>query len=159
MNIQVDSILGFSNLRSILESMFTFVFLASLLLQGGNPAPCTTPAALDMRFVRDLHDKKIDDVLTLYTADAVFVNPDGTEVTGTGLRGLYEKVAATFDSDLHLKRNRFNRNRDQVEESGTYTEALGHRDSGKVENTDGTFHFVMRLGADGMWRYSRMEWH
>jgi len=115
--------------------------------------------ALDERFVRDLHDKKIEDVLALYTADAVFVNPDGSENTGPGLRKLYEQVTAAFDSDLHLKPLHFKREGSTAEEDGTYEESLGHRDTGKVDHLHGAFRFTMRQDADGQWRYTRMEWH
>ena len=114
---------------------------------------------LDARFVRDLHEKKIDDVLTLYTPDAVFVQPDGTEVSGTAMRGLYEQVAKTLDSDLHLSVAHVKRHGDLVDEDGTYTETLGHRDTGKVEDVKGTYRFVTHRGTDGRWRYTRMEWH
>jgi ketosteroid isomerase-like protein len=120
------------------------------------PAPAAT---LDDRFVLDLHEKKIDDVLTLYTKDAVFVNPDGTEATGPGLRKLYEQVTAAFDSDLHLKRVSLKRSINTMIEDGTYTEELGHRDTRKVDHVTGTYRFTMHLDADGQWRYIRMEWH
>jgi ketosteroid isomerase-like protein len=115
--------------------------------------------ALDERFVHDLHDKKIDDVLKLYTSDAVFVNPDGSENTGPGLRKLYEQVTTAFDSDLHLKCVSVKRNLNTLIEDGTYTEELGHRDSGTIDHVHGTYRFTVHLDADGEWRYSRMEWH
>ena len=121
--------------------------------------PADAAAGLDARFVSDLHDKKIDDVLTLYTADAVFVNPDGTEATGPGLRKLHETVTKTFDSDLHLKQTSLKRSINTFIEDGIYTEDLGHRDTGKVDHLSGTFRFTMHHDADGVWRYSRMEWH
>jgi ketosteroid isomerase-like protein len=132
-----------------------------LLLQAPAESP-TLPvfaAALDGRFVRDLHDKKIDDVLTLYTPNAVFVNPDGSEATGPGLRKLYEQVTAAFNSDLHLKCVSLKRDLNTVLEDGTYTEELGHRDTGKIDRVRGTYRFTMHLDTDGKWRYSRMEWH
>lgn len=115
--------------------------------------------ALDARFVVDLHDKKVDDVLTLYTPDAVFVQPDGHEVSGAELRTLYVQVTSTLDSDLHLKRTSLKRNVNTVIEDGTYTETLGHRDTGKVDEVKGAYRFTMHRDEDGQWRYSRMEWH
>jgi ketosteroid isomerase-like protein len=147
----------------ILEAMLLSIALL-LLFQarsGDAQTPSQVPAAdaLDARFVSDLHDKKIDDVLTLYASDAVFVNPDGTEATGPGLRKLYEQVTAAFDSDLHLKRGSLKRSVNTLIEDGTYTEELGHRDTGKVDHTHGTYKFTMHRDADGAWRFSRMEWH
>ena len=137
------------------------LILAGLLFQATTAHESVADAAdsIDAKFVLDLHDKKIDDVLTLYAKDAVFVQPDGTAVSGAGLRALYEQVANAFDSDLHLKRVSLKHDLNTVIEDGTYTEALGSRDTGKVENVTGTYRFTLHLDADGQWRYSRMEWH
>jgi ketosteroid isomerase-like protein len=139
----------------------TIMFALFMLFQsraGGLPAQDLV-RGLDGRFVRDLHEKKIDDVLKLYTPDAVFVNPDGTEATGSGLRRLYEQVTKTFDSDLHLNQASLKHNLNTLIEDGTYTETLRHRDTGKIDDVKGTYRFTMHLDADGQWRYSRMEWH
>ncbi len=138
--------------------MLGYMLLLAVILPAG-VADGQTVASTDQRFVRDLHDKDIDDVLTLYTPDAVFVNPDGTQATGAGLRALYELVAKTFDSDLHLHPGRVRIHGKLAVEDGSYTEALGHRDTGKVDNVHGTYRFELRREADGRWRYTRMEWH
>jgi ketosteroid isomerase-like protein len=134
------------------------ILLAALILQ-----PVVSPEIaadqLDGRFESDLHNKQIDDILTLYIKDAVFVNPDGKAVSGPGLRKLYEQVTEAFDSDLHLKRTSLKRNLNTVIEDGTYTEELGHRDTGKIENVKGTYRFTLRREEDGRWLFSRMEWH
>ncbi len=143
--------------------MMTFlVFWVLMQAHAGGPGPGSPTDALnvlDERFVADLHDKKIEDVLTLYTADAVFVNPDGTEATGPGLRKLYEKVTAAYDSALHLKRVSLKRDINTMIEDGTYTEELVHRDSGKVDHLMGTYRFTMHLAPGGKWLFTRMEWH
>jgi ketosteroid isomerase-like protein len=135
--------------------------LAGLLIQATAAHQSAADAAdsIDARFVLDMHDKKIDDVLTLYAKDAVFLQPDGTEVSGAGLRALYEQVFKAFDSDLHLKRTGLKHDLNTVIEDGTYTETLGHRDTGKLDNVMGTYRFTLHLDPDGQWRYSRMEWH
>jgi len=138
--------------------MFGYLLLLTLVLYSGMPAGQTV-ASLDERFVRDLHQKKIDDVLTLCTPDAVFVNPDGSQATGAGLRKLYEQVTAAFDSDLHLSPMSIQRHGKTATESGTYTETLGHRDTGRIDHVPGTYCFAMRRDSDGRWRYTRMEWH
>lgn len=81
--------------------MFTFLFALVMVAQS---AAATAASPLpDERFVLDLHDKNVDDVLTLYTADAVFVNPDGSVAhSGPELRKLYQQVTSMLDSDLHL---------------------------------------------------------
>jgi ketosteroid isomerase-like protein len=139
--------------------MLPFALLFFLVAQPATQPQNLAAALPDDRFVRDLHDKNIDDVLTLYTPDAVFVNPDGTQATGPGLRKLYEQVTAAFDSDLHLHDARIKRHGDTTVEDGTYTETLGHRDTGKVDNVHGTYRFTFRREADGRWLYTPMEWH
>ena len=52
------------------------------------------------QLVADLHGKRIDDAMRLYTDDAVVVNPDGSVVrAGAELRGFYEQVTGATDSD------------------------------------------------------------
>jgi ketosteroid isomerase-like protein len=130
-----------------------------LLIQANGPSQASAADALDARFVLDLHDKKIDDVLALYSAGAVFVQPDGHEVSAAGLRTLYQQVTSALDSDLHLKRTSLKRNVNTVIEDGTYTESLRHRDTGKVDDVKGIYRFTMHRDDTGQWRYSRMEWH
>jgi len=116
----------------------------------------------DDRFGKDLHDKNIDDVLMLYSSDAVFVQPDGTEVHGSAeLSKLYEQVTAALDSDLYLQVNSVIVLTPKlgIRETGTYRETLRHRDTGKVEEVHGTFKFAGHKEADGQWRFTRMEWH
>ena len=138
--------------------MFSLLLLLYLLPMMQYSATPASPLP-DARFVRDLHDKKVDDVLELYTADAVFVQPDGTEVSGPGLRKLYEQVTTSLDSDLHLHATVLGYAGGKVEESGEYTETLRHRDTGKVDEIKGTYKFAGRMEADGSWRFTRMEWH
>ena len=128
-------------------------------LLAGQSTPQVSPLP-DARFVQDLHEKNVDDVLTLYTADAVFVNPDGSMAhSGPELRKLYERVTAALDSDLHLHPETVQQMGGSVEESGSYTETLRHRDTGKVDEVKGTYLFVGKREADGQYRYTRMEWH
>jgi len=121
--------------------------------------PDSSVSKTDKQFVQDLRDKNIEDVLTLYSADAVFVNPDGSQVNASGLRGLYEKVTQTFDSDLHLKPINIFRHGETAVEKGTYTETLGHRDTGKIDRIQGTYVFEFKRERDGRWLYTRMNWH
>jgi ketosteroid isomerase-like protein len=141
--------------------MIFFAAVLALVLQTTAApaiAPETTASQLDARFVTDLHDKKIDDVLTLYAPEAIFVQPDGTQIDSAGLRKLYQQVTTTFDSDLHLARKAFKRNGNTGIEDGAYTETLVHRDTGKVDHLTGTYRFTFHRGSDGAWLFSRMEW-
>lgn len=132
--------------------------LIALLLQLTLPPPRPAPAIPDERFVRDLHDKNVADVLTLYTPDAIFVGPEHHRYTGPALRKLYEQVTATFDSDLHLKRLGLTRDNDTATEHGTYTETLRDRATGAVQHIHGTYHFRAQAQPDGRWLFTRMAW-
>jgi ketosteroid isomerase-like protein len=138
------------------------MFRGWLCLLGMLAAPTVVPVSLlpDARFVEDLHAKKIEDVLALYTDDAIFVNPDGSMAYGrTELKQLYQRVTGAMDSDLHLHPEVVKQMGRTVEESGNYTETLRHRDTGKVESIQGKYRFVGRREMDGGYKYSRMEWH
>jgi ketosteroid isomerase-like protein len=141
--------------------IFSIAILALAMQATAAPAVAPEEAAdqLDARFVSDLHDKKVDDVLSLYSQDAVFLQPDGTAVPAAGLRKLYEQVTSSMDSDLHLTRVALKRSVNTVIEDGAYAEELDHHDTGKVEHVNGTYRFIFHKGADGKWLFSRMEWH
>jgi ketosteroid isomerase-like protein len=132
--------------------------LMALFLQTAHPPHRSMPAIQDECFIRDLRDKNVDDILTLYTADAIFIDPDGQEYSGSTLRKIYEQVTAAFDSDLQLKTLGFSRSNDVVIEHGTYTETLRDRAAGKVEYIHGTYLFTAQVQSDGHWLFTRMVW-
>ena len=81
------------------------LLLTVLLFQ--HPAPPVRPTLpqppLLARFVEDMRAKKLEDVLSLYARDAVFIDPSGAKFsTPDQLRGLYKQVFATYDSDLSV---------------------------------------------------------
>jgi ketosteroid isomerase-like protein len=122
-----------------------------------NPVSSPLP---DAQFAVNLHNKQIDDVLGLYTADAVFVNPDGSVAhAGPELRTLYEQVTGSFDSEMHLSPKKARQVGPNVVVSGNYKETLRHRNTGKVHVVKGRYLFVGHKEEDGVYRYSRMEWH
>jgi uncharacterized protein (TIGR02246 family) len=118
------------------------------------------PALQDDRFVRDLHDKDIDDVLTLYTPKAVFVNPDGTSSKGLEeIRKLYEQVTATYDSDLHLTTTNLRRTNNTIIEHGRFTETLRIRATGATQQSSGTYIFLHERQSDGTWLIAMQKWN
>jgi ketosteroid isomerase-like protein len=158
--------------------MHLALYLTVILLQitPQPPAPAIhsaiPPVIPDDRFVRDLHDKNLADVLTLYTPDAVFVDPDGHRYSGPTLRKLYEQVTASFDSDLHLKRLGLTRTGNLAIEHGAYTETLRARGTSQPvaqasaveqgpaqeQHIHGTYRFTAQLQPDGRWLFTKMEW-
>ncbi len=110
-----------------------------------------------------MRSKNLEDVLALYTPDAVFTDPEGqTFSTPTAIRKLYIQVFATYDSDLHLNSSSLSINRDNktgtAVDTGLYTEDLTVRATGVVLHPNGNYRFVWSLQPDGRWLISRMEW-
>jgi ketosteroid isomerase-like protein len=132
--------------------------------QAGRRELCASPGRIELnrRFVRDMRAKRLEDVLGLYTADAVFLNPDGSSVRDrTGLRKLYVTVFATYDSDLRLAPGKVRPAAARViecVEDGAYEEDLRTRSTGEVHDVSGAYRFTTRRLRGGAWRFSRMEW-
>jgi uncharacterized protein (TIGR02246 family) len=140
------------------------LLLALALLQ--QPTPPQRPPRPNIptqRFLDDMRSKNLEDVLALYTPDAVFTDPEGqTFSTPTAIRKLYIQVFATYDSDLHLNSSSLSINRDNktgtAVDTGLYTEDLTVRATGVVLHPNGNYRFVWSLQPDGRWLISRMEW-
>ena len=145
--------------------------LLSLLLQ---PAPLSIiphlaknqPPALPTReFVYAMHSKNIDGVLTLYSPDAVFTDPEGhTFNTPQALRSLYEQVFATYDSDLDFTRTSIKVKGDQnkagttVLEADNYHETLRTRKTNQVQEVCGQCIFTWVRTDDGRWLMTSQVW-
>jgi hypothetical protein len=90
-------------------SLWTAMLYASGLsavpsaLHASAPDTCPSAAALPVnRFTEDMRTKNIDDVLSLYTHDAIFAQPDGAQVKGKNrLRNLYLHVFATYEARFY----------------------------------------------------------
>ena len=146
------------------------IVLGSLYPAGETPAhqssssqSCpVSPASLPTeRFLDDMRTKNIRDVLALYTPNAVFIEPSGKRYRGSNaLRSLYEKVFATFDSDMVMKARRLSPGKHPklCVESGTYDEDLRLRSNGSVHHYVGSYRFTYELQSTGQWLLSRMEW-
>jgi ketosteroid isomerase-like protein len=114
---------------------------------------------LRQEWSRDLHEKRVQASTALYSPDAVFIQPDGTRVKGsTAIYNLYKKITSTFDSDLKFASERVEISRDLAYDSGTYTETLVTRATGKSTLTKGSYLTVYRSGKDGSWKIVEQAW-
>ena len=109
--------------------------------------------------------KNLEDVLSLYTPDAVFIDPKGHQfTTPDALRKLYQQVFATYDSDLTRGKGTIAIQGDpQVAgavavEAADYTENLTTRATKTIAHVCGDYRFTYILQKDGNWLISRMEW-
>ena len=133
---------------------------AILLLQPAGPPPHQpAPGVQTERFARDLHDKNIDDMMTLFTPKAVFEDPEHHRFIGLdAIRKLNEQVTATYDSDLRLNVTTLEKIDKLAIEHGTWTETLRTRATGATQNASGTYVFLHKRRPDGRWLISQMKW-
>jgi ketosteroid isomerase-like protein len=140
------------------------LFFVAILLQV--PAPnAATPTLPTQQWIQDMQTKNLDDVLALYTPDAVFVDPEGHQfATPDALRKLYIQVFATYDSDLSRGKGTIAiQGNPEVPgaiavESAEFTENLRTRATNTTAKLCGDYRFTYILQQNGHWLISRMEW-
>lgn len=131
----------------------TFALFAMLL------APSDVFEGLRDTWALDLHQKKVEATLALYAPDAVFVQPDGSRVEGTAaIRTLFQTITATFDSDLRFASERVKVSGDLAFDSGSYTETLVMRSTGKKMQSRGSYLTVYRKQDSGEWKILEQVW-
>lgn len=109
-----------------------------------------------------MRSKNIDDVLVMFTGDAVFLDPSGTSVTsGKVLQTLFQHAFATFDSELTLTPTEYagvpSYSGHSCIESGTYTENLRVRATGEMLHPRGSYRFTY-VYEGNQWLFKRQEW-
>jgi uncharacterized protein (TIGR02246 family) len=130
------------------------IAVAALLL-----APADPFAALRTEWAQDLHQKRVDASVALYAPDAVFIQPDGSRVEkAAAIRELFRNITATYDSDLEFSSKRVDLSGDLAYDSGTYTETLVTRATGKAMRSKGSYLTVYRKQPDGSWRIVEQVW-
>jgi uncharacterized protein (TIGR02246 family) len=141
------------------------LFLSAAFLFQVPASGNATPALPTQRWIQDMQVKNLEDVLSLYTPDAVFIDPEGHPfATPEALRKLYVQVFATYDSDLTRGKGTIAVQGDpQVAgavavEAAEYSENLRTRASNTTAHVCGDYRFTYVLQKDGRWLVSRMEW-
>lgn len=130
------------------------VALFALLL-----APSDSFEGLRSEWVQDLHQKRIEASVALYAPDGVFIQPDGARIEGTAaLRGLFNNITSTFDSDLQFSSQRVQISGDLAFDSGTYTEKLVDRATGNHLHSKGSYLTIYRRQPDGSWKILEQVW-
>ncbi len=136
-----------------MRSLFLFLILLPQL------AAADPFQKLRQEWTRDLHEKRVAASTALYSPDGVFIQPDGTRVKGsTAIYNLYQKITSTFDSDLNFSSERVETSKDLAYDSGTYTETLVTRATGKSMLTKGSHLTVYRRGKNGNWKIVEQAW-
>lgn len=133
-----------------------FLLLAAFVLAQANTAVAQsqpkTPLVQSERFARDLHEKKLEDLLSLYTPTAIFTDPAGRTFKGIDeIRSLFERATSAFDTEMHLTRTSFERTQTFGIEHGTYTERVRNRITGAMHEVHGTYVFLHERQLNGDW--------
>jgi uncharacterized protein (TIGR02246 family) len=142
------------------------LLVATLLLQpaGFFPHRHVPPSLPTRQYADDMRAKNIEDILSLYTQDATFTDPDGkTYSTPEELRKLYEQAFSTYDSDLTFTVKDLNvKYADNLAssaiESDSYEEALRTRASKTMQQVCGDCIFTWVRQSDGQWLIASQRW-
>src|SRR5579875_1786991 len=123
---------------------------------------CNAAQSVADRFVRDMKAKRLDDVLFLYTEDAVFSQPDGTRVVGRdALRKMYMTTFATYDSELSLgipQRGLPSSDPTVCVQTGQYHEDLRLRKNGTTMKIHGRYQISYRNTGNNHCLITDMRW-
>jgi len=131
-------------------------------------APAEKPNASDVanaiaiirdKWVRELHDKHLDQIVAHYAPDASFLSPSGGRFTGpTAIRGLFKTVMDTVTSELTLHSIVTESSGDLAYDSGDYAETLVPMKGGPDQHFQGDYLIVFKRQKDGKWLIVQHTW-
>jgi uncharacterized protein (TIGR02246 family) len=123
----------------------------SLCAQTGSTVP-----DIGALWATDWSAKKLDQLMSLYSPDAVFFATDGGRFAGVStIRDFFQKTLATNDPTIHMRRVATEQSGKLAYESGEYQETIvsgGHR-----SDAHGHYLFVLR-NRDGHWLIAEQMW-
>ena len=126
---------------------------------GQNLKGSGTFAVLRADWARNLHDKRVEDSVAQYAPDGEFFDPSGGRVRGAvALRELFQTITVTYDSDLKFASQHTDVRGELAYDSGTYTEILIVRASGRVEHSSGSYLTIYERGKGGEWLIAEQMW-
>jgi uncharacterized protein (TIGR02246 family) len=121
--------------------------------------PLEAIARLRTDWSRDLHDKKLDQIVLLYAPDAVFLPPNGARITGRSeIRDLTRKAMDAFTSDLTFQSLNTGFSGDLAYDSGEYRETLTSATDGSISHGQGNYLMVFQRQKDGSWVILQQVW-
>lgn len=123
------------------------------------PSPADAITKLRTEWARDLHDKKLDQIVMLYAPDAVFLPPNGERITGrSDIRDLTKKAMDAFTSDLTFQSVKLESSGDLAYDAGEFRETLTSATDGSVSHGQGNYLMVFKRQADGNWLIIQQVW-
>jgi ketosteroid isomerase-like protein len=152
--------------RAIFANSCIALLTLALLLTQFRPAQAAPQAdalanlaLIRETWTKDLHDKQLDPILKLYSADASFLQPTGERITGqTALRALFTTIMATFHSDLTLHSQKVEVSGDLAYDSGDYQETLTTIATGVKASYSGSYLMVFKRERSGEWKIVQHVW-
>ena len=116
-------------------------------------------AKIRAEWSKDLHDKRLDQIVMLYTPDAVFLPPNGARITGrAAIRELTKAAMDTFTSDLAFQSLVTDSSDTLAYDSGEFRETLVTVSDGSLSHGQGNYLMVFKRQADGSWLIAQQVW-
>ncbi len=110
-------------------------------------------------WVQDLRNKQLEPILKFYAPDAVFLQPTGERITGSGaLRALFQNIMTTFNSDLTLHNENLETSGDLAYDSGDFQETLTTVATGAKITSKGSYIIIFRRQPNGNWQIVQHVW-
>lgn len=152
----------FLSSRRVVVAVVACATLLALTISGrAAPQDSTvvTLGKLREAWVRDLRTKQLEPILKSFAADAAFLQPTGERITGAAaLRGLFQTIMGTFDSDLTLHSRNLEASGDLAYDSGDFEETLTVVATGAKINSKGSYIIIYRRKANGSWQIVQQVW-
>lgn len=145
---------------------FPRLMLLAAIIVGAIPAPSQqSPGAADAianlrtTWAKDLHDKRLDQIVQLYAPDAVFLPPNGARITGRdAIRDLTKQAMDAFTSDLTFQSMNFDSSGTLAYDSGEYRETLTSASDNSVSHGQGNYLMVFKRQPNGSWLIVQQVW-
>jgi uncharacterized protein (TIGR02246 family) len=133
--------------------------LLGLSQQASAPTPAEAAAKIRDQWSKDLHDKRVDEIVLLYAPDATFLTPNGERVNGRdAIRTLTKQAMASFTSDLTFQSIRFESSGTLAYDEGQFRETLTNSSNGSVSHSSGSYLMVFKRQTDGNWLIAEQAW-
>jgi ketosteroid isomerase-like protein len=115
-------------------------------------------ARLREHWVKELHDKQLDEIVSHYAPDAAFLSPAGRFTGPAAIRGLFKNVMDTVTSELTMHSLVTESSGDLAYDSGSYSETLVPVKGGPNQQFQGDYLTVFRRQKDGKWLIVQHVW-
>jgi len=109
------------------------------------------------RWATDWNSKRLDDIMTLYSDDAVFLRPSAERTAGRqAIRSLFAKTLAANTPHIVMHPITLERSSNLAYDSGTYEETVVT--NGATRAMRGDYLIILKRESDGEWRIAQQAW-